>query len=74
MDDGRWYAYAQDKELPLPNIRNSTPAGKQQEEQKFTFKTSAGRSSEPLSTIKDEKSNSSIAESTSDVIEEHPEI
>lgn len=80
MDDRRWESYAQDKNLPLPNIRNSTQINNNNnnkqsyEEQKFTYKTNASCRSpgDQLSTIKDEKSNLNLTD-TANAIEEHPE-
>lgn len=64
IDDGRWQNYASSNNLPLPSFKSSP-------EEKSMFKMNrdyrnASRS-EPLSTIKDEKSNSNTT------IEEHPE-
>ncbi|KAI3475412.1 hypothetical protein L1887_63223 [Cichorium endivia] len=68
MDDNRWYAYAMEHNLPLPNFQNSS-ASSSKADDKFTYKTRG--TSEPLSSIKDQKSESSG--STSSTIKEHPE-
>ena len=67
MDDNRWYAYAMEHNLPLPNFQGSASSTKSDD--KFTFKTRG--MPEPLSSIKDPKSESGGA--TSATIEEHPE-
>lgn len=73
MDDNRWCAYALEHNLPLPNFKSSSASSTKSDETKFTFRSSKDYRNEPLSTIKDQKSNSSTQETNDDVIEEHSE-